>query len=135
MRLAALVVGLTAALAACTSSMPTSPSTPLNLQLTLAAGETAAVQGTSTRLRFLSVSGDSRCPVDAVCIQGGDALVRIDVVPADGGPSATYDLHTGSMQPVLHRNLTIALVELRPYPFSGRSIPPDEYRATFRIMR
>ena len=78
--------------------------------------------------------GDSRCPADAICIQGGDALVRIDVQSAAAG-QGTYDLHTATMQPVRHGELTIALVNLSPYPFSSRPILPDDYRATFKITR
>ena len=49
-------------------------------------------------LRFNGVSGDSRCPADAFCIQGGDAIVRVTVV--DAGQSREVELHTGDMRPV-----------------------------------
>src|SRR5712691_89624 len=99
-------------------------------------GETADVPGASIRIRFQGVMGDSRCPADVVCIQGGDALVRIDVLPTENpGPSVTYELHTGNMRPVEHAGLTIALVQLSPYPFSSRSVSPGEYRATLRVGR
>jgi hypothetical protein len=39
------------------------------------------------------------------------------------------------MQPARYGDLTIALVELAPYPFSSRTIEPDEYRATLRVTR
>ena len=122
--------------AGCTSERPGAPTGPLDVQLVVGAGETADVQGASIRIRFQGVMGDSRCPADAVCIQGGDALVRIDVLPTgSAGPSVTYDLHTGSERPVKHGDLTIALVQLIPYPFSSRPISPAEYRATLRITR
>jgi hypothetical protein len=79
------------------------------------------------------VSGDSRCPGDATCIQAGDALVRLSVIT--GGTVATHDLHTGNTQPLHHGELTIALVELAPYPFISRPIAPNDYRATFRVTR
>jgi hypothetical protein len=85
-------------------------------------------------LRFDGVSGDSRCPVDAICIQGGDALVRIAVIPTRGG-SQDYALHTGDMRPVTHDDLEIALVELSPYPFSSRPILPSDYRVKLRVTR
>ena len=46
-----------------------------------------------------------------------------------------YPLHTGDMKPVTHEDLTIALVELSPYPFSSRPIQPGDYRATLRVTR
>jgi len=39
------------------------------------------------------------------------------------------------MQPVVHEGLTIALVQLMPYPFSAKTIAPDEYRATLKVTR
>jgi hypothetical protein len=119
--------------AAC-ASMPSAPTGPVNAQLVLAPGQTEDVNGAGIRIRFQGVFGDSRCPADAVCIQGGDAIVRIDILPNSGG-SATYDLHTGNMQPVHHGDLTIALEMLSPYPFSSGPIAPGDYRATIRVTR
>jgi hypothetical protein len=85
-------------------------------------------------LRFEGVTGDSRCPIDAICIQGGDASVQLTVVP-DSGAGRAYVLHTGDMRPVSHNELTIALVDLTPYPFSTRPVAPQEYRATVRVSR
>jgi hypothetical protein len=107
------------------------PTVPLNQEFTLAAGENAAIENTSVAVRFVGVDGDSRCPADAVCIQGGDALVKIDVLT--GGHADAYVLHTGDLKPVTHNDLTIALVSLTPYPFSSRSIDPADYRVTLRV--
>ncbi len=128
-----LVIGILVVTSACRS--PMAPESPLDARVVLALGEIAAVDGASSRIRFLEVLGDSRCPADAFCIQGGDAIVRIDVIPTFGAPS-TYDLHTGNPQPVRHDNLTIELVELSPYPFGSLPpIGPTDYRATLRITR
>jgi hypothetical protein len=117
-------------LAGCDERTPTSPSVPLNQPFTLAVGESATIAGAAARLEVLRVSGDSRCPVDAICIQGGDAVVHIAV--HDRGV-AEYELHTGdaARASVRHGVLRITLVDLQPYPFSSRTIGPGEYRATF----
>mgnify|MGYP003576250058 CR=1 FL=1 len=119
---------------ACEESSPLGPTVPLNEQFTLAPGEGASIENTSLRIEFLRVSGDSRCPADAVCIQGGDALVEVRV--SDGG-SVEYNLHTGdqSQAAVTHAGYRIALVQLQPYPFSSRTIQPGEYRATLTVSR
>ena len=113
--------------------MPSAPS-PVAREVVLAPGQTVAVTEAGISLRFDGVSGDSRCPIDAVCIQGGDALVQIAVIPGRGG-ARSYALHTGNMRPVSHEDLTIALLELSPYPFSARPIEPSDYRATLRLSR
>ena len=121
------------ALAACDES-PAAPTVGLDQEFVLAPGEVAKVADTGLRIRFVGVRGDSRCPADAVCILGGDAVVRIEVLSFGGGRHE-YDLHTGDLRPVVHEGFTIALVNLAPYPFSSQTIQPSEYRATLRVTR
>lgn len=133
MRGARLILLLTT-VAGCVSNSPAAPGGPVNAQVVLAPGQIAQIESTSLRLRFQGVMGDSRCPADAFCIQAGDAVVRIDVIPSRR-PSTTYDLHTGSTRAIRHEDVTIALVELSPYPFISRPIVPNDYRATLRVTR
>jgi hypothetical protein len=111
----------------------TSPTAPLDAEFTLPPGEGRRIEGESVSVTFVGVSGDSRCPADAICVLGGSATVKITV--ASGFSSQGYDLLTGDMRPVVHDGLTIALVQLSPYPFSARTIAPDEYRATLKVTR
>jgi hypothetical protein len=119
---------------ACDEATPTGPTVPLSQQFTLAPGQMASVQGTSLRVQFLRVSGDSRCPADAICIQGGDAIVHIRAVEAT---SADYELHTGGppQAVTLPTGYRIELTDLQPYPFSSRTIAPGDYRATLVVSR
>ena len=117
---------------ACDESI-TGPTVGLNQDFELQPGSAAVISGASFAVRFDGVSGDSRCPADAVCIQGGDAVVGISVI--DDGQSRRLELHTGDMRPVSYDGYTIALVQLQPYPFSSRTIQPDEYRATLKVTR
>jgi len=133
MRLATLVFCLLAA-TACDESSPTGPTVSLDARFTLAPGETASVQGRGVTLRFEGVTGDSRCPGDAICITGGDAIVK--VVASGDGNSLSLDLHTGdsSRASVTYGNVKVTLVELQPYPFSSRpAITPGDYRATLTV--
>ena len=68
-----------------------------------------------------------------MCIQGGDAIVEIRV--ADGAALRSYELHTGdsARATARHDGVTIELLELQPYPFSSRTIEPDEYEATLVV--
>ena len=131
MRLATVLFCLLA-VTGCDES-PTGPTVSLDARFTLAPGETASVTGPGVRLRFEGVTGDSRCPADAVCITGGDAIVKV-VASGDNG-SLTLDLHTGdsSRAAVTYGNIRVTLVELSPYPFSSRTIAPGDYRATLVV--
>ena len=106
--------------------------TPIDRTVVLAPGQTVQVGGGAS-VGFVAVIGDSRCPIDAVCIQGGDAIVRVTL--STNGTAGQRDLHTGSMAAVTFEDLQIQLVELQPYPFSSRPFDPSEYRATVRVKR
>jgi hypothetical protein len=119
---------------ACNLGSPAGPTVSLNEQFTLSPGRSASVSGTSLRVEFLRVSGDSRCPTDALCIQGGDAIVHLRVVETS---AAEYELHTGdaTRAAVTHGSFRIQLVQLQPYPFSSRTIDPSDYQATLAVTR
>jgi hypothetical protein len=123
------------AVSACDEPSPAGPTVTVNERFTLAPGEVANVRDVDVRVRFVVVTGDSRCPADAVCIQGGDAIVHISVI--DSGAATAYELHTGdsSRATVTHKQVRIGLIELQPYPFSSRTISPEDYRATLTVTR
>jgi hypothetical protein len=133
MRRLVLLVSLAAAVG-CGDTV-VGPAVPLGEPFTLAIGESAAVSAAPFVIQFTGVTGDSRCPADAVCIQGGDALVAVRL--SGGGTAASFELHTGdaSRASVLHRGYRITLVTLQPYPFSSRPITDADYRATFTVTR
>ena len=112
----------------------TGPSTPLDEPFTLGVKEAMAISGTSLVIEFTGVTGDSRCPADAVCIQGGDAVVHVRVT---GGRASAYELHTGddARAAAVHDGYRIALVQLQPYPFSNHAIAPNDYRVTLTVGR
>lgn len=132
MRAVLLTVCLLAA-TGCDENSVAGPTVPVNQRFTLAPGEVAAITNTSLQLRFDRVSGDSRCPADAICIQGGDAIVHVRAVDQSG--SADLELHTGdsARARATHGGMRIQLLELQPYPFSSRTIAPGDYRATLVV--
>jgi len=119
----------------CDQESSVGPTVPLNERFTLSPGQIAAIDDADLKVQFVRVTGDSRCPADAICIQGGDAVV--EVIASDGDDPAQLGLHTGdsSQASAVYRGTRITLVELQPYPFSSRTIPPEEYRATLTATR
>jgi hypothetical protein len=116
----------------CFGDGPAAPA-PVNQEVTLAPGQSGSVAGGLT-LKFDGVSGDSRCPADALCIQGGSASVRVEV-SATSSVRREVVFETGNLQPVRHGTWTLELVQLSPYPFGASPIEPEDYRATLRITR
>lgn len=116
---------------ACLGNSPSSPA-PFDREIVLAQGQTAGLDG-GLSVRFVEVIGDSRCPINATCIQGGDAIVRITV--SGNRSRGDRDLHTGTLAPVTFEDLELRLVDLHPYPFGGRTTDPADYRATLHVKR
>jgi hypothetical protein len=119
-------------LAGCDESV-TAPTAPLNAEFTLAPGDAMAIEETTLTVQFNRITGDNRCPADAVCILGGSA--DVDLTATSNGASRGLVLRTGDMQPVQYDGYTISLVQVAPYPFSARTIQPNEYRVTLRVTR
>ena len=105
----------------------------MNEEFVVAPGDTVQIADTAERLHFVRVISDSRCPIDVVCIQAGNAIVRSEILSSD--EAAPFDLHTAEPREVMHGQLTVTLVRLIPSPVSTRTIAPDEYRATLRVTR
>lgn len=64
------------ALAGCATTRGTPPvRAALNEEFRIAAGQTAQVE--ELRVRFIRVTEDSRCPINARCIRAGAAKVEL----------------------------------------------------------
>lgn len=118
------------AVVACDESF-SGPTAPIDQVVVLAPGESATVDQIS--VRFLRVVSDSRCPADVVCVWAGDAHVQIAVSSSDG--EKDYDLHTADRKPTTHDGYTIQLVKVEPYPYTSKTIEPDEYRVTLKVTK
>jgi hypothetical protein len=99
--------------------------------IVLAPGQDVRVQ--LLRLSFLDVTGDSRCPIDVVCIWQGNAAVEI-ALGLGMGASHPVVLNTAEGTPSVELwGYRVTLLALLPAPRSGIRIPPEAYRAIFRV--
>jgi hypothetical protein len=122
------------AVTACYNDSPTSPG-PVSREVTLAPGQSASISEAGLTVRFIGVTGDSRCPGDAICITGGSASVRVELRSSRAG-NQEVTFETGKLEPVKFGTFTVELTELSPYPFSSRPlIQPGDYRATIVVKR
>lgn len=99
----------------------------------LAVGETARIEGTSSRILFRSVMNDSRCPADVQCVWAGNARVVL-TLSAQGKPDSALSINT-AIEP---RSATVSGYVLRvtglsPVPRSGTAIPASSYVAKFEL--
>lgn len=78
------------------------PSTGITAQadahmITLNIGEQATLADNS-RLTYLSLINDSRCPPDVQCVWAGDAEIQLRWQPSHGGGAKEVSLHTSPMR-------------------------------------
>jgi len=106
--------------------------TPLGQSFELRAGASAAIEG-GLQIKFERVPSDSRCPMDALCIRAGEALVAL-TVSQDGQNAASRELRTdGAASETTYLGFSIKLIALAPYPRSDRQILPEDYVATLAV--
>lgn len=84
------------------------------------------------RISLRGVPEDSRCPTGVQCVWAGRARVRLRVDSANYQRS--IDLRTDSASAVVFGH-TITLDSLVPYPKSGQTIAPKDYRAWVRVTQ
>jgi hypothetical protein len=118
-----------AAAAACTSS----PTAPVNSTFTLAPGESQTVGTISVKL--VGVTEDTRCPINAMCIQVGDAYVALEV----SAPGTRRELELQLLNPTNRstqlRGYTIQVEEVTPYPYTIEPPRPRDYRVTLSVHK
>jgi hypothetical protein len=132
-----IAVYVTSLAVGCASASGTSVSTGLGQPFQLKVGQTASIESEDLRVKFVEVSEDSRCPLDVLCIQAGQA--RIIVQASKGGqdlgsPEVTLAAG-GEGSPATLDGYSISLTELAPYPESTNPTAPSDYVATLIVVR
>ena len=88
----------------------------------------------NTRLSFLDVDSDSRCPLGAFCIQAGDAAVRFNI--SSGYNGKPFILHTNNQpKDFISNNFYIRLDSLRPLTRIDSVIKPEDYYAWLTVVK
>ncbi len=100
---------------------------------TLAFGETVFLKGTGLAVTFRAVLEDSRCPVNAYCVWAGNARLELSVARGDSAVRVVLNtlLDPTAVTVDAHE---LRLLSLSPQPYAGRTIPPDRYVATLRVI-
>ncbi|MCA1560106.1 MAG: hypothetical protein LC804_07515 [Acidobacteria bacterium] len=105
---------------------------PLGQPFELGAGASATLDSRLT-ITFDAVRSDSRCPIDAICIWAGDAVVAVSLSEPLGS-RVERELHTDAgRSETSYAGYSIALVALAPFPRSDRQIGPKDYVATLTV--
>ena len=114
-------------------SGPTAPDrVPTGEPFDVRVGESALTTD-DLRIKFDTVRSDSRCPMDALCVRAGEAVIAVTVARVgEVGVGRELDT-TPARSSTTYLNFTITLSSLQPYPRSDRQIQPADYVATFVV--
>jgi hypothetical protein len=99
-------------------------------------GRTAELPGSGLRVSFQRLVGDSRCPINAMCVTAGDAVVSVRVERGEQAADAT--LHTnGQVGPsgIELAGHEVRLFGLTPAPVAGQPRPPDDSLEALFLIR
>ena len=101
----------------------------------LAVGQDVAIAGTSDALAFAAVPQDSRCPIDAVCVWAGEAVLAF-VLHEDGLTVArSIPVSPGGSSAALLGSCRLTVLDVRPAATTAGPIAQSAYRATVRLER
>jgi hypothetical protein len=120
------------------------PSAVVVGEVSLKPGERTTLRGEALTIELISVSNDSRCPSEAVCVWQGNAEVKVKLTQG-ASPSASVQLNTAAMidtsktaqypSQANYLSYTIRLTELQPRPKAGATLPQQSYVAKFIVSK
>jgi len=107
-----LVLLATVAIAACSS--PMSPDVVAGTPFDLQVGATATLPD-GFRIRFDRLRSDSRCPLDALCVRAGEAIIDVALAASNGGVEVREMRTDAPGSQISYAQHTIHLTELAPF--------------------
>ena len=125
-----------------TTTATTATTTPgtlpalLNVQFTLAPGQTVRIQSESMDIRFVDVTGDSRCPQGVECIWAGQVSCAVDITKNNILNQVTLSDSAGSgaLTGQDFQNYHI-FFSVTPSPAAGKQIAGGDYRLTLTVSQ
>ena len=111
-------------------------SAELGRKVELGIGQTVAVVDEPIKLKFIKVTGDSRCPIGAKCVWAGEVTFVLEITYLDETNTTTItqpgDTQLKSTE-VFHKyEITFSVL---PYPELDKEIKDGEYRLQLVIDR
>jgi hypothetical protein len=117
---------------ACTSE---NVAASLGQQFTLPAGKSAVITGESLKIKFVEVTGDSRCPTGVQCIQAGDVKCLMLISYFDSQSSLVFTQLGGNDITTQDFNVYRITFKVEPYPQSGKQIKPEDYKMVMTVTK
>ena len=95
-------------------------------------GDSVAIRGTPVTISFDGIVSDSRCAIDVMCIQAGEARGAFRLA-SGRQPAAGFALDTARNATAAVGGYRVTLVSVSPAPRSTVRIAPGEYVVDLKI--
>ena len=120
-----------------TTTATTTPGTLpalLNVPFTLAPGQTARIESEGMDIRFVNVTGDSRCPQGVECIWAGQVTCAVEITKNNilNQVTLTDSAGSGASTGQDFQNYHI-FFSVTPSPVAGKLIDGNDYRLTLTV--
>jgi len=108
---------------------------PTGKMFTLHPSQSARIEGENISMKFIKVSGDSRCPRDVNCIRAGEVTAEILISSGTGKETITITQPglTDEDTSMEYKNYLL-LFNIQPYPEAGEKITGDSYRLYMTVQ-
>jgi hypothetical protein len=129
--LTAFILLLTAGL----SCSPSQKTVSLGKEFTIRAGKTAVIKGENLTVKFVEVTGDSRCAKGVQCVWAGEAKCQMYLTYNGATSDVVFTQQGGSVteQDFLTRYKASFILE--PYPEYGKKIDASDYQLVMTITK
>ncbi len=140
------VVGLIQPAMGCAqqASLQANPQSPavlqaeFNVPFQLRPNQAAQVNAEPIQITFITISEDSRCPLEVSCIRAGQATATFKL-QGQANQENTFELTLAAAQSDLavHQldGYSIQLMKVDPYPKTTQTIKPLDYKVTVVISK
>jgi hypothetical protein len=108
----------------------------LDKEFRLEMGQTGFVESENIKIKFLEVTGDSRCPSDVICVWAGEVkvLINIQLDDQDLGDSTLVGQAVNDDQAAkVFDGYSVRLLAVDPYPIKNETIQPSDYIITLIV--
>jgi hypothetical protein len=148
MKIVTLFIFVLLLLVACQPTTPSPIKAVLDTEFTLAANQTADVEGAGLSIRLMGISGDNRCPSEVECVESGFVSLVITAQKHARDPvELILETFTGNnglapegpfeeiQDRVEYEGYVIQVKSILPYPVKAfDEIEDSEYRVSFLVM-
>jgi len=107
----------------------------LNKEFDLKIDHKVLIKSENLKIKFLSISEESRCPADVVCFWEGNAGVVLKVQKDSASVTDTLNTFPQFQTLITFLQYKITLKKLVPYPVSTQPIDTLKYKATLLVTK